>query len=54
MKRASRTDGRPEAESKQSWQGIGEGRGKEIYPRLSGEGVRTEFLVMGAEADSKI
>jgi len=41
--------------SKQSWQGIGEGRGKEIYPRLSGEGVRTEFLGYGElRADSKI
>ena len=41
--------------SKQAWQGIGEGRGKEIYRRLSGEGVRTEFLGYGEiQSESKI
>jgi len=41
--------------SKQSWQGIGEGRGKEIYHRLSSEGVKTEFLgYEEVRADSRI
>jgi alanyl-tRNA synthetase len=30
--------------SRQAWQGIGEGRTKEIYRRLVSEGIRTEFL----------
>jgi alanyl-tRNA synthetase len=30
--------------SKQAWQGIGEGKTKEIYRRLANEGIRTAFL----------
>jgi len=30
--------------SKQAWQGIGEGKAKEIYRRLVGEGVQTNFI----------
>jgi alanyl-tRNA synthetase len=41
--------------SKQAWQGIGEARTKEVYRRLVGEGIKTEFV--GYEeigCDSKI
>ena len=30
--------------SKQAWQGIGEGKAKEVYRRLANEGMRTNFL----------
>jgi alanyl-tRNA synthetase len=30
--------------SKQAWQGIGEGRAKEVYRRLANEGMRTNFM----------
>jgi len=30
--------------SKQAWQGIGEGKAKEVYRRLAGEGIKTEFV----------
>jgi alanyl-tRNA synthetase len=41
--------------SKQAWQGIGEKRAKEIYHRLSSEGVRTEFTgYHEIQTDSKI
>ena len=30
--------------SKQAWQGIGEGKTKEIYRRLASEGIKTTFL----------
>jgi len=41
--------------SRQSWQGIGEGKTKEIYRRLVGEGIRTEFLgYEGTRLDSRI
>ena len=41
--------------SKQAWQGIGEGRAKEIYRRLTGEGIKTDFLgYEETQSDSKI
>ncbi|NWF93333.1 MAG: alanine--tRNA ligase [Syntrophaceae bacterium] len=41
--------------SKQAWQGIGEGKTKEIYRRMVAEGVRTEFTgYEETQCDSKI
>jgi len=41
--------------SKQAWQGIGEGKIKEVYRRLVGEGVRTSFIgYEETQSDSKI
>jgi alanyl-tRNA synthetase len=41
--------------SKQAWQGIGEGKAKEIYRRLVGEGIRTDFIgYEETQSDSKI
>ena len=41
--------------SRQSWQGIGEGKIKETYRRLSGEGIRTEFVGYEAiQSESRI
>jgi alanyl-tRNA synthetase len=41
--------------SKQAWQGIGEGKTKEIYRRLVGEGVQTNFIgYEETQSDSKI
>ncbi len=41
--------------SKQAWQGIGEGKAKEIYRRLVGEGVQTNFIgYEETQSDSKI
>jgi alanyl-tRNA synthetase len=41
--------------SKQAWQGIGEGKAKEIYRRLVGEGIRTDFIgYEETQYDSKI
>ena len=41
--------------SKQAWQGIGEGKAKEIYRRLVLEGIRTEFTgYEETESDSRI
>jgi alanyl-tRNA synthetase len=41
--------------SRQSWQGIGEGKIKEIYRRLSREGIRTEFVGYEAiQSESRI
>ncbi len=41
--------------SKQAWQGIGEGKAKEIYRRLVSEGVQTHFIgYEETQSDSKI
>ena len=41
--------------SRQAWQGIGEGKTKEIYRRLVREGIRTEFMgYEGTRSDSRI
>jgi alanyl-tRNA synthetase len=41
--------------SKQAWQGIGEGKTKEIYRRIAGEGVKTDFTgYEETQSDSKI
>jgi alanyl-tRNA synthetase len=41
--------------SKQAWQGIGEGKTREIYRRLAGEGVQTHFIgYEETQSDSKI
>lgn len=41
--------------SKQAWQGMGEGKGKEIYRRLSNEGITTGFVgYEETQCDSKI
>lgn len=41
--------------SKQAWQGLGEGKGKEIYQRLVSEGVKTAFVgYEETEANAKI
>jgi len=41
--------------SKQAWQGIGEGKTKEVYRRLVNEGIKTIFLGYGEiQAESKI
>jgi alanyl-tRNA synthetase len=41
--------------SKQAWQGIGEGKTKEIYRRLVGEGIQTNFIgYEETQSDSKI
>jgi len=41
--------------SKQAWQGIGEGKAKEVYRRLVTEGVKTDFLgYEEIQSDSKI
>ncbi len=41
--------------SKQAWQGMGEGRTKEIYQRLVAEGIRTTFIgYEETQSDSKI
>ena len=41
--------------SKQAWQGIGEGKIKEVYRRLAGEGIKTDFVgYEEIQSDSKI
>ena len=41
--------------SKQAWQGIGEGKTKEVYRRLANEGMKTTFLGYGEiQSESKI
>jgi alanyl-tRNA synthetase len=41
--------------SKQAWQGIGEGKAKEVYRRLAGEGIKTDFTgYEEIQSDSKI
>jgi alanyl-tRNA synthetase len=41
--------------SKQAWQGIGEGKAKEIYRRLVSEGIQTDFIgYEETQSDSKI
>ncbi len=41
--------------SKQAWQGIGEGKAREVYRRLAGEGVRSRFVgYEEVQSDSKI
>jgi alanyl-tRNA synthetase len=41
--------------SKQAWQGIGEGKTKEVYRQLASEGVKTVFLGYGeVQSESKI
>ena len=41
--------------SKQAWQGIGEGKAKEVYRRLAAEGIKTEFVgYEEVQADSRI
>ena len=47
--------GEQRQKSRQSWQGIGEGKIKEIYRRLSREGIRTEFVGYEAiQSESRI